>query len=134
MLTVEKVTEDRLDIELSGQLDAGQMNIGLDELLLASSDITAGKMLYTISDFEMPTLGALTIELQYLPQLLRLLRNFKKCAVVSDIAWIRTAAEIEGAVLPGIEIRAFTENARDHAEAWLDKLSDTADTAENFPV
>lgn len=134
MLKVEKVAKNRLDIELSGQLDAGQMNIGLDELLLASRDIIGGKMMYTISDFEMPTLGALTIELQYLPLLLRLLKNFEKCAVVSDIAWIRTVAEIEGALLPGIEIRAFAENERDFAESWLDNLNDKEDKTENFPV
>lgn len=135
MLEISKTSENRLDIELTGTLNAESMATALDELLEASGDITSGKMLYTVSDFEMPTIGALTVELQYMPKLLGLVGKFNKCAVVSDVAWIRTAAEIEGALIPGLEIKAFPMHARDEAESWLEDMPNKqGEDEENFPV
>ena len=42
-----------------------------------------------------------------------------RIAVVSDTDWIRTAAEIEGKLIPGLDIRAFRATESDAAEAWL---------------
>lgn len=134
MLTVTKPSSNRLDIVLSGPLNADTMSSALDEMLEKSEGISAGKMLYTIPDFEMPTLGALTVEFQYMPKLFGLIGKFDKCAVVSDMAWIRTAAEIEGALIPGLEIKAFPKAAQDAAEAWLEGLDSENDDQENFPV
>jgi len=137
MLNVSKPSPNRIDIEFSGALDADAMRAALDHLIKKSEGITHGKMLYRILDFEMPTMGAIAVELQHMPKLFSLIGRFDKCAVLSDTAWIRTAAEIEGAIIPSFEIKSFAlADARD-AEAWL------ADDAEeggiegddgNFPV
>ena len=58
---------NRLDIELSGKLDAEEMKITLDELVNKSNDIENGKMLYEIIDFHLPSLGAIGIEFSRLP-------------------------------------------------------------------
>jgi hypothetical protein len=59
--------------------------------------------------------------------------------VVSDAGWIRTAAEIEGALIPSLEIKSFPVGAEDRAEDWLTKPSaidddEDEDEEENFPV
>ena len=49
-----KVTQngmDRLDIEMSGRLNAEEMKIALDELVKKSKNIENGKMLYDVIDF-----------------------------------------------------------------------------------
>ncbi|HIG75208.1 MAG TPA: STAS/SEC14 domain-containing protein [Bacteroidetes bacterium] len=47
------------------------------------------------------------------------LKYFRRVAVVTDAAWIRTAAGIEDKLFPSIEIRTF-ETAEDGAAmAWL---------------
>ena len=135
MLKITKPSSDRLDIELSGVLSADAMREGLDNLIEKSEGITNGKMLYTIPDFEMPTLGALAVEFQHMPKLFQLIGKFDKCAVLSDAAWIRTAAELEGVVIPGLEIKSFALSAFERAEDWLadnDASQDNED--ENFPV
>ena len=133
MLNVSKLSANRLDIELSGALDADAMRSALDRLVEKSEGVTDGRMLYRISDFEMPTLGAMAVELYQMPKLLGLIGKFKKCAVISDAAWIRTAAEIEGAVFRSLEIKSFALADTEAAEAWLDgRLRDDDD--ENFPV
>ena len=119
MLTVSKPSPNRVDIELSGTLDAETMRTALEDLIAKSEDVTNGRMLYTIPEFAMPTLGALGVELQFLPKLFGLLGKFDRCAVLSDAGWIRTAAEIEGALFPGITIKSFELDNVEAAETWL---------------
>ncbi len=119
MLTISKPSSNRIDLELSGTLTADDMRTALEDLLAKSEDITNGRMLYKIPEFVMPTLGALGVELQFMPKLFGLLGKFDKCAVLSDAAWIRTAAEIEGALIPGLDIKSFELHEVEAAEAWL---------------
>lgn len=119
MMKVTKPAPNRVDLELEGALEAETMRHGLDELLHLSQDINNGRMLYTIKGFTMPTVEALGVEFGYLPKLFNLLGRFDKCAVCTDTAWLRAAAEVEGAMIPGLEINAFDLNEMDAAEAWL---------------
>ena len=119
MLTVTKPSPDRVDITLSGTLDADAMRAGLDELITLSAGVKHGLMLYRITDFSMPTLGAIGVEFQRLPKLFALIARFDRCAVVSDAAWLRKAAEIEGALIPGLTIKSFELPEAQAAEAWL---------------
>ncbi|WP_333713965.1 STAS/SEC14 domain-containing protein [Yoonia sp.] len=76
-------------------------------------------MLYRITSFAMPSLGAIGVEMARLPKLFGLLGKYDRCAVLTDIPWLRTAAEMEGALIPGLEIKAFALDAVDDAESWL---------------
>jgi hypothetical protein len=137
MFKISKPSANRLDIELSGTLNAETMRTALDQLLEQSEGIKDGKMLYRINDFEIPTMGALVVELQLMPKLFSLVGKFGRCAVLSDAAWIRTAAEIEGAIIPSLEIKAFPLSAAQAAEDWLDGSESArsgSGDAENFPV
>lgn len=119
MLKITKSSPTRVDIELNGQLDADTMRAALDELIEKSQDVEDGQMLYRITDFAVPTLGAMGVEFSRLPKLFGLLGKFDKCAVLSDAGWIRKAAEIEGAVFPGIAIKSFDLSESDAAAEWL---------------
>lgn len=119
MFTTTKTAENRLDIVLSGSLDADQMGQALDDLIALSEGISKGRMLYTITDFAMPTMGAFAVEMTRLPKLLGLVGKFARCAVLCDTDWIRTAAEIEGALIPGLTIKTFGLSETEAAEAWL---------------
>jgi hypothetical protein len=135
MLNVSKSKANRLNVALSGALDTDEMRSALDAFSQESEGISNGKILYTISDFEMPTLGAMAVELYRMPKLLGLIGNFDKCAVLCDTAWIRTAAEIEGAVILSLAIKSFGLKDIEAAEAWLDEVYDgEEDEFENFPV
>ncbi len=124
MLNITKVSPSRVDIELNDSLDADGMRAGLDELIEKSEGVENGLMLYTINDFAMPSAGALAVEFGRLPKLFGLIGKFDRCAVLSDVAWIRIAAEIEGALIPGLDIRAFELGENDAAEVWLAKARD----------
>ena len=80
----------------------------------------------------------MAVELQRMPKLISLLGKFDKGAVLTDTAWLRTAAEVEGAIIPSLVIKSFARNGINAAEAWLDDKvpqdeSDDADF-ENMPL
>jgi hypothetical protein len=117
-----KVTQNglnRVDIELSGKLNSEEMKIALDELVSKSTNIENGKMLYDVIDFHIPSLGAIGIELSRLPEMFRLMKKYDRAAVLSDKTWIKKVSELEGALFPGLEIKAFNRDQKAEAEAWL---------------
>lgn len=121
MFHVTRIGENRIDVDFSGKLDSNDMRFALDELLRKSDGIEHGRMLYRIGEFDLPTLGAMAVELSRVPQLLRFIRRFDRCAVVADKEWIRKVSEIEGALIPGLTIRAFAPEQAELAHAWLNE-------------
>ena len=119
MLAITKPSENRVDIEISGSIDAAAMQTGLDTLIEQSETVVDGRMLYTITNFSMPTMSALAVELKRLPKLFGLLSKYNRCAVVSDTGWLRKAAEVEGALIPGLTIKSFDIDDTERAEEWL---------------
>ena len=110
---------NRLDIEMSGKLDADEMKIALDELVSKSKNIENGKMLYEVIDFHLPSLAAIGIEFSRLPLMFGLMKKFDRVAVLTDKAWLKKISELEGAFYPGLEIKAFSIDQKAEAEAWL---------------
>ncbi|EXF45095.1 hypothetical protein BAY1663_02503 [Pseudomonas sp. BAY1663] len=121
MFQVARRGENRIDIDFSGKLDSDAMRAALDDLLFKSEGIEHGRMLYRIGEFDLPTLGAVGVELSRLPQLFRFIRRFDRCAVLSDKDWLRKASELEGAVIPGLTVKAFDLHQEADASAWLER-------------
>ena len=110
---------NRIDIDFGGKLDSDEMKIALDELISKSKGIEHGRMLYRVGDFKLPTLGAIGIELARFPELFRLMGRFDRAAVLAEQKWIQTISEIEGALIPGLQIKAFDLDEEAEAEVWL---------------
>jgi hypothetical protein len=119
MFKVTQNGKNRLDIELSGKLDSEEMKVALDELKTKSSAIENGKMLYDVIDFHIPSLGAIGIEFSRLPSMFELIKKFNRAAVLTDKTWIKKVSELEGALFPGLEIKAFNRDQKEEAENWL---------------
>ena len=76
-------------------------------------------MLYEIIDFHLPSLGAIAIEFSRLPAMFGLIKKFDRVAVLTDKTWLKKASELEGVLIPNLEIKAFSREQREEAEAWL---------------
>ncbi len=120
MFKVKRINEGRIDVIYSGKLDSDAMKAGLDEMISASEGIEHGRMMIHVGDFEMPTLGAMGVEMSRLPHLFRFIRRFDRAAVIAGQAWIRKASEVEGTMIPGLTIKAFDLHEAEPAEQWLD--------------
>ena len=119
MFNVKQNGMNRLDIELTGKLNAEEMKIALDELVSKSKNIENGKMLYDVIDFHLPSLEAIAIEFSRLPSMFGLLKKFDRAAVLTDKTWLKKISEFEGTLLPGLRIKAFDRDQKVEAEAWL---------------
>ena len=119
MFTVERKDPNRIDIAFSGKLNSDEMRAALDELVEKSDGIEHGRMLYRVGEFRMPTLAAIGVELGRLPAMFRMIRRFDRAAVLAEQDWIKTISELEGKLIPGLEIKAFRPDEEAAAEAWL---------------
>ena len=66
-----------------------------------------------------PTLGSIAVEFSRLPPMIGLMRKFDRAALLSDKKWLKKVSELEGALYPGLEIKAFDFDQKQEAEAWL---------------
>jgi hypothetical protein len=119
MFSVTPDGPNRVDIEFGGKLDSEEMKAALDDLVAKTEGIENGRMLYRVGDFALPTLGAIAIEFSRLPSMFGLIKKFDRCAVLADQDWIKKISEIEGALIPGVEIKGFGLDEEQAAEAWL---------------
>jgi hypothetical protein len=119
MFDITKDPKGFMRLTISGPIDSDEMRQGLESFLSCLEDGRKTDFLYTISDFEMPSLQAIAVEFTYIPVLLASLRKIGKVAVVSDEAWLRNVAEMEGKLIPGLNVESFEFSRRADAEAWL---------------
>lgn len=119
MFKVAKKGANRIDFEFSGKLDSEAMEIALDELFSSAKDIEHGHMLCRVIDYDLPKLGAIGVELSRLLETFRFIKKFVRAAVLANKNWVKRVSEIEGILIPGLEIKAFNMNEEAEAEAWL---------------
>ncbi len=123
MIKIERVSENRLDIEMSGKLDSEGMAKALDELVEKSEGIENGKMLYDVIEYKLPTIDAIILEFKRMPKMFDFIKRFRRAAVLSDKTWLKTISELEGKLMPDLEIKAFDREERAAAEQWLKSKS-----------
>lgn len=119
MFDIQKDPKGFVHLTISGAINADEMKAGLEAFLSSLQDGKRTDFLYTITDFELPSLSAIGVEFGYIPKLFASIRKIGKVAVISDQAWLRTAAEVEGKLIPGLTIEAFTPRERETAVGWL---------------
>ena len=112
MFKIKQNGANRLDIELSGKLNAEKMRIAFDELVVKSKNIDHGKMLYDVIYFHLPSLEAIVIEFSRLPSMFGLIKKFDRATILTDKTWLKKASEFEGAFVPGLEIKAFNRASK----------------------
>jgi hypothetical protein len=119
MFSINEISSNRVDLELSGKVDSEGMRQILDEFEAKLEGKQGVRMLYRVVDFEFPTAGAMMVKLGELPKLFKLMKNIDKIAMVVDKNWMRKVADFEGMVFPGLDIKGFETDHLLAAEAWL---------------
>ncbi|MCB1304756.1 MAG: STAS/SEC14 domain-containing protein [Leptospiraceae bacterium] len=122
MFQVESIG-NRIEITMSGALNAESMKDALDQIQEKCSKIENGTMLYDVVDFHLPTLEAIMIEFSRLPSMIGLLGKFKRAAVLTDLHWLGGISIFEGLLIPGLSIKAFRRDQKAEAIEWLEAES-----------
>ncbi len=110
---------DIVAFRVTGKVTAGDIERSWAAIGAALDEAATIGLYVEIADLGGFTLDALVKDVAMGFQQIGQWRRFARYAVVADAAWIRTMASIEGAILPGIEIRAYTPDQGDDAMAWL---------------
>ncbi len=72
--------------------------------------------LTALTDF---SIAAVSEELVHIPTLLKWLYSLDRIAIISDEKWIRSAARLESALLPGVVYEVYDEDEAEAARAWV---------------
>jgi hypothetical protein len=95
------------------------MESALNEFICKANGIENGTMLYEVGDFKFPSFAAIGVKLSKLPTLFGFMGKFKKAAVLTDKKWLQKVSEVQGMLIPGLQIKAFSTEEKSAAEAWL---------------
>ena len=77
--------------------------------------------LTSLADFSFAAMGE---ELAHLYPLLQWVYSLDRIAVVADEEWMRTAARLESALLPGVVYQVYDDDEAEAAKAWVLEESD----------
>ncbi len=116
-IRVGREGEDLIRLDVEGEIDAEEMRKGIEAFLSVAETLEGFDLLYIVRDMRMPSLAAMRVELGYFGRLWRLIPRMRRSALVANQRWIRTAAKAESAIIPGLTIETFEEEAP--ARAWL---------------
>jgi len=78
-----------------------------------------GSVLLDLVSLARFSFSAISEELAHLPALMSWLHALDRIAIVSDEDWIRSAARIESALLPGVRYEVYDADEADAARAWV---------------
>ncbi len=78
-----------------------------------------GNLLIDLTAMSGFSFSAVTVELAHLPSILRYAYRLGRIAIISDEDWIRSAARLESALMPGLVYEVYDEDEADAARAWV---------------
>ncbi|WP_230530437.1 SpoIIAA family protein [Microvirga roseola] len=117
MLEILPAPDAVLAMRASGRIDEADIEraiLAVDNALATRDRIAV----YAEIGINGMTPGALACHLSYGFGKLRELHRFPRAAVVTGQDWVRWVAQVEQAVLPGIEVKIFPPAEKDAALAW----------------
>lgn len=78
-----------------------------------------GNLLIDVTALTGFSFAAVAEEIVHMGAFLRYLYGLDRIAIISDEEWIRTAARVESALLPGVVYQVYDEDEADAARAWI---------------
>jgi hypothetical protein len=118
MIEIIPAPDTVVAFRISGHIDEQDIERSYQavEAALARQERVA---VYVEGNIEGMSVGALAKDLRYALSTLREIHRFPRAAIVTGQDWVRWIVRIEGAVLPGIEMRVFSPSDKEAAMAWV---------------
>lgn len=119
MINIERISPKahRMVVMAEFRQDDAQAIVDFAKERLAAGD--GGNLLIDLTSLAGLSLSAVTVELVHLPSVLRYAYGLDRIAIVSDEDWIRSAARLESALMPGLTYEVYDEDEGDAARAWV---------------
>ena len=111
--------DDVACMTVRGVIGAGAMQEGLEWMRAARGAREDFNVRVNMAKSDFPDLSAVSKGFRGVADFLRAVPEARKCAIVTDSLFIQNTAKVEGAVIPGLTIRAFNSGEEDYASAWI---------------
>ena len=124
MIDIHQPAPDRLDLVVRGTLDEHALQGAAVEL---EAKLAAGTaLLLDLRELDDVTAKGLARDAVEGMRLAGRLARCRRIAVVAAEAWLRAASRVDGALLPGVEVRTFGTGQIEEARGWLDADADAS--------
>ncbi|KPP85842.1 STAS/SEC14 domain-containing protein [Erythrobacter sp. HL-111] len=119
MIDIEKIADNVHRIAIYGEFGEDDARAFVTFVRDRQAAGEGGSVLIDLVSLAGWSLSAMSEEIAHLPALVRWLYSLDRIAVVSDEEWLRGAARLESALLPGIAYAVYDEDEMDAARAWV---------------
>ncbi|WP_409433332.1 STAS/SEC14 domain-containing protein [Litorimonas sp. RW-G-Af-16] len=106
-------------MSVTGEVDPDTLQKTIEWIETASNDHEDLTICVDMAKVDFDGLAAINKEFRNIGRVLRYAHDVDKVAVMSDSQFIRNTAEVEGSVIPGLEIKAYDLDEIAPATNWL---------------
>jgi len=118
MIKIGKLAPKVHQVKISGKVQSADMPQVIDLAETIGKGAEKNSLVFDIENVEGFDWSALGEEMSHLPTMMRMLTRLDRIAVIADQSWLRTAARIESALLPGVTYEVFSRDKAEQARAW----------------
>ena len=118
MITISELTPNVQQIKISGKVQSADMPQVIDLAEMIGKGGKKDSLVFDIENVEGFDWSVLGEEMSHLSTMMRMLTRLDRIAVIADQSWLRTAARLESALLPGVTYEVFSRDKAEQARAW----------------
>ena len=118
MITISELAPNVQQVKISGKVQSADMRQVVDLAETIGKGAEKASLVFEVENVEGLEWSALGEELSHLPAMWRMLTGLDRIAVIADQSWLRSAARIESALLPGVTYEVFSRDKAEQARAW----------------
>ncbi|QFT76440.1 STAS/SEC14 domain-containing protein [Erythrobacter sp. THAF29] len=125
MINIEKISDHAYSITVMAEFRQADAERLVEFAKERNKEGGGGNVLIDLTAASDISLSAVTVELAHIPTLLKWVYGLDRIAIVSDDDWVRTAARVESAMLPGVTYAVYDEDEAEAARKWVLEEADT---------
>ena len=119
MITIEKIAPNAHRINAIAEFRQADVKTLIDFVKKRNEAGKGGNLLIDVTSMAGFSWSAVAEEIGHMGTFLKYLYGLDRIAIISDEEWIRTAARVESALLPGVVYEVYDEDEADAALAWV---------------
>jgi hypothetical protein len=119
MITIQPISTNAHEIIIYGTFTSDDMAQFVAFVREQNASVRGGNVLFDLVSLADFTFAAVVGELAHIPALMQWVYRLDRIAVISDEEWIRSAARLESALLPGVTYAVYDEDQAGTARAWV---------------
>ena len=119
MIDIERLAPHAHRIVVMAQFQQDDVKTLLDFVKERNAAKEGGHLLIDVTSMAGFSWSAVAEELGHMGAFMKYIYGLDRIAIISDEDWIRTAARLESALLPGVTYEVYDEDEADAARAWI---------------